>query len=123
MDPVSLIVAALAAGASAALRDTTSEAIKDAYAGFKALLQRKLGDRADLQSTLNKHEDEPEAYERALKHELAKAGVAEDNEIVTAAEELMAKVDPEGARTGKYNVTVTGGKVGAIGDQANVTMN
>ena len=38
MDPVSLIVTALATGAAAALKDTAGEAVKDAYSGLKSLL-------------------------------------------------------------------------------------
>ena len=119
MDPISLIVAAVAAGASAALKDTASDAIKEAYGGLKSLLRRKLGAHAEVQAAL----DAPEVDEKLLEQELAKTDIAKDEEVVTAAQELMAKVDPEGARAGKYVVTVTGGKVGAIGDHANVTMN
>ena len=41
MDPVSLIVAALAAGASAGLKDTVAGAVKDAYAAVKRLLSQR----------------------------------------------------------------------------------
>ena len=34
MDPVSLIVTALTAGAAVALKDTASQAVKDAYDGL-----------------------------------------------------------------------------------------
>ena len=47
MDPISLIVAALAAGASAAVKDTAGQAVKDAYSGLKALVKRKLGVEPD----------------------------------------------------------------------------
>ena len=55
MDPVSLIVAALAAGASAALKDTATEAIKDAYNGLKSLLKRKLGNEPAAQVAIDEH--------------------------------------------------------------------
>ena len=41
MDPVTLIVTALAAGAVFGLKDTASAAVKDAYAGLKALVKRR----------------------------------------------------------------------------------
>src|SRR2546421_1289448 len=41
MDPISIIVAALVTGAAAALKPTTEQVIKDAYAGMKGLVQRK----------------------------------------------------------------------------------
>ena len=123
MDPVTLIVTALAAGASAALKDTTSDAIREAYNGLKSLLRRKLADRPAAQSALEQHEEAPDVYEKPLEHELAKTDVADDKEIVAAAQALLGQTDPEGTRAGKYHVTVSGGQVGAIGDNANVTMN
>jgi hypothetical protein len=41
MDPVTLIVAALAAGAAAGLKPTAEQAVKDAYAGVKAFILNK----------------------------------------------------------------------------------
>jgi hypothetical protein len=38
MDPVTLIVSALVAGAATAAKDTTSNVVKDAYSGLKGLL-------------------------------------------------------------------------------------
>ena len=43
MDPITLIVTALAAGAALGITDTASSAIKDAYAGLKALVKKRLG--------------------------------------------------------------------------------
>ena len=121
MDPVSLIVAALAAGASAALRDTAASAVKDAYAGLKSLLKRKLGDRPLAQDVIDKHEESPDVWEKPLEDELGKAGVADDEEIVKAAQALLAQVDPDGAARGKYNVTISGGKGIVVGDHATVS--
>jgi hypothetical protein len=49
MDPVTLIVTALAAGAASALQDGTAEAVKGAYARLKGLL--KGGSRAVLRQS------------------------------------------------------------------------
>jgi hypothetical protein len=38
MDPVSAIIGALIAGATAAMKETASQAVKDAYAGLKRIL-------------------------------------------------------------------------------------
>lgn len=46
MDPVTLIVTALAAGAASALQDGTSAAVKDAYARLKVLVTRRFAGRA-----------------------------------------------------------------------------
>jgi hypothetical protein len=123
MDPVSLIVAALAAGASAALKDTAGQAVKDAYGGLKALLRRKLGDAPLTQQVIEKHAAAPDVWEKPLQEELASTDVAEDEDVIRAAQALLARVDPEGARGGKYNVTITGGKGIVVGDRARVEMN
>jgi hypothetical protein len=122
MDPVSLIVAALAAGASSALKDTAAEAVKDAYNGLKSLLKRKLGDRPAAQVALDKHEESPEVWEKPLQEEIKQSGVADDEEIIKTAQRLMALVDPDGARAGKYNVNISGGKGIVVGDEARVVM-
>jgi hypothetical protein len=122
MDPVSLIVAALAAGASAALKDTATEAIKDAYNGLKSLLKRKLGNEPAAQVAIDEHEKAPGVWEKPLESELGKSGVADNEEVVRSAQELLALVDPVGAQRGKYNVTVSGGKGIVVGDHAHVEM-
>jgi hypothetical protein len=122
MDPVALIVAALAAGASAALKDTATEAIKDAYNGLKSLLKRKLGNEPAAQVAIDEHEKAPEVWEKPLESELGKSGVADNEEVVRSAQELLALIDPVGAQGGKYNVTVSGGKGIVVGDHAHVEM-
>jgi hypothetical protein len=102
VDPVSLIVAALAAGASAALKDTAGEAVKDAYAGLKSLLKRKLGDKQAAQVAIEKHEEAPEVSEKPLEAEMRESGVADDEEVVKAAQRVMKLTDPECSQAGKY---------------------
>jgi hypothetical protein len=119
MDPVTLIVAALAAGAAAGMGDTASQAIKDAYAGLKALLKRRFAGNAKAEETLADHEADPETYEKPLAKQLEAAGAQADPEILEAAEELLKKADEAGIKT-KYHVQVTGGKVGIIGDHGHI---
>jgi hypothetical protein len=122
MEPITLILTALSAGVSAAVKDTAGQAVRDAYAGLKSLIKRKLGGKAAAESALEQHEQAPEEWEKPLEHQLADAGVDQDEEIVRAAQRLLALADPEGARAGKFNVTITGGKGVVVGDQAQVTM-
>jgi len=120
MDPVSLIVAALAAGASTALKDAAGDAVKDAYDGLKSLLKRKLGKNPAAEIAIDKHEESPEVWEKPLEAEIKEAGVADDEEVVRSAQDLMRLVDPAGAQAGKYNVTISGGKGIVVGDYAQV---
>ena len=122
MDPISLIVAALAAGASTALKDTAGDAIKNAYNGLKSLLKRKFGGEPLAESVLDNHEQAPEVWEKPLEQQLGDSGAGDDEAIVQAAQKLLELADPEGARAGKYNVTISGGKGIVVGDDAHVTM-
>jgi hypothetical protein len=118
VDPVSLIVAALVAGAAAALKDTAGQAVKDAYAGLKAVLRRKTEDVPAVEVAVRQHEEAPEVWEQPLRQQLTRTGVAQDQEVLDAATRLLALADPGG----KYTVTITGGQGVVVGDGNSVTM-
>lgn len=120
MDAVSLILSALTAGATAALQDTTGDAIKDAYAGLKALLRRKFGGDEAAQAKLNTLEEAPGADATTLTPHVLESGADRDEQLLTLARELMAYVDPNGTRVGKYNVAIKDGEGAVVGDYATV---
>ena len=80
MDPITLIVTALAAGAALGVQDTASAAVKDAYASLKALVIKRFAGRAAAERVLAKHEDAPQAWQEPLAKELAEAGADRDTE-------------------------------------------
>jgi hypothetical protein len=120
MDPVTLIVAALVAGAAAGLKDTASSAIKDAYNGLKGLLRRKLACRPDGELVLARHEQEPQVWDKPLAQELTAAGAGDDPALIAAAQALMQLVDAAGAAAGKYQVAASDHAV-AAGRDMNIT--
>ncbi|MBN3923944.1 hypothetical protein [Nostoc sp. NMS4] len=113
MEPISIIIAALGAGAIAATKDTAGTAVKDAYQGLKALIKKKFESEPKAQMVLEEHETDPETYEAPLKKKLAEAGVDQDAEIIKAAQELLKQEKPEESAAGKYN-TVFEGEVKGI---------
>ena len=124
MNPLTLVLTALATGAAAAAKDTAGQAIKDAYQGLKTLVQKKLGStNAGGQVALEKHAEEPDVWAKPLEAELRKVGAAQDQDLVAAAHALMAEVDPKGAARGTYNTTVHGNVIGFVqGDHATVNI-
>jgi hypothetical protein len=123
MDPTTVIVTALATGAAAAAKETAGEVIKDAYHGLKALIQRKFADKPEAESILAKHAEKPAVWEAPLKEALAEVAADRDAAILTAAQQLMALIDPQQAATGKYTVHIAGNVQGVVqGDHAQVTM-
>jgi len=117
MDPITLIVTALAAGAAMGITDSTSSAMKEAYAWLKALAKKRLAGRPDAEVLLARHEKAPETWQGPLMAELTVAAANHDRDLVVAAQALMNLVDSAGASAGKYTVDVRGAQGVQIGDQ------
>jgi hypothetical protein len=120
MDPITVIVAALAAGASAgaidALKDDVKESARAAYGRLRDLVRRRLRGNASAEVILAEHEADPATYDAPLTKKLTEAGAGADTELVAAAKALMELVDQKGAKSGKYNVTITGSQGIQVGD-------
>ena len=116
MDPISLIVTALAAGAALGVQDTASAMIKDAYASLKALVTKRLGGGPGAELVLAKHEGAPETWQAPLMAELAESGADGDHDLIVAAQALLDLVGDAGGRAGKYTVDVRGAQGVQIGD-------
>jgi hypothetical protein len=112
MDPITLIVTALAAGAALGVQDTASAMVRDAYASLKALVRRRLGGDPGTEMVLARHEQAPETWQAPLKAELARTGADEDGDLIAAAKALLDLV----GEAGKYTVDVRGAQGVQIGD-------
>lgn len=106
MEPISIILAALSAGAVAAIKDTASQTIKDTYAGLKAMIQKRLVDKSKAESTLTQYEKKPDVWEMPLKDTLTDIGVDKDLEIIQKAQHLLKLINPQLAAQGKYNIQI-----------------
>lgn len=120
MEPVTLILAALTAGASAgaldALKDDAKEKVKAAYAKLHSLVKRRVSGRPHAELALAEYESAPQKWEGLLAAELTEAGAAQDDDLVAAAKALMELVDQAGAKSGKYNVTIKDSEGIQVGD-------
>ena len=116
MDPVTLIVTALAAGAASALQDDAKGAVKAALVRLRALAKKRLAVRPGSEFMLEQHELTPAVYGRPLEHELGEAGAGADAELVGAAQELMRLLDERGTAVGKYAVSIQNSAGVQIGD-------
>ncbi|WP_214401327.1 RIP homotypic interaction motif-containing protein [Pseudonocardia lacus] len=123
MDPISLILAALAAGAVAGAQGTATEVVKDAYGALRASVAARLRGRTEGEVALRAHSDAPEQWRGALEAELVRAGADRDGEVLRAAERLIGLVDPRGSAAGRYAVNVRnsqGVQIGNGNTQGNV---
>lgn len=114
MDPVSLIVAAVVAGAATGVGEAAESAVKDLYGRLKKMLRQAT--RTHGEELSDDDLDKLAGDESALKAVIVSVGAADDGELVAQAREVLEASDPEGASIGKYRVTVSGGVVGSIGD-------
>lgn len=116
MDPVTLIVTALAAGAASARPDDAEGTVKAALARLRALAKTRLSARPAGEVVLAQHEEAPDVYGQPLQHELTQSGAAADPELVNAAQELMKLTDARGSAAGKYTVNVQDSSGVQVGD-------
>ena len=91
-----LIVLALALGAAAGLKPTAEQAIKDGYATLKTLIQRKYG-KVDV--ALLEQRPASENRRAVVQEDLAQAGTGQDEEVVHAAQALLAAIQRQTPET------------------------
>ncbi|MGA7732447.1 MAG: hypothetical protein WCD37_14405 [Chloroflexia bacterium] len=99
MDPITLIVTALALGAAAGLKPTAEKAVKDAYEGLKGLILSRFGHASASVSSL---EVNPASNSKrdSLKEDLESTAVKQDEEVLRKAKEVIDVVNaraPEAA--------------------------
>ena len=121
MDPVSMVLAALAAGATAAVQDTTSQAVKDAYAALKALVKKRFEKKPQAEMALAEYEKDADTWQKPLQKSLVETGADQDEAIVRQAQQVLKLINPQQASQGKYNVQIGEGKGIVIGDNPQVT--
>jgi len=122
MDPISMIVGALVNGASTALNDTASQAVKDSYQGLKSLVTEYWNNKKDdnvneAKVFLDNLEEEPEAFQIPFENKFIKVIPVPDKALVEQAQQLCKLLDDSGFSQGKYNVTVNNSQGVQVGDK------
>ncbi|MBI3897266.1 MAG: hypothetical protein HY308_03100 [Gammaproteobacteria bacterium] len=89
MEPISLLVSALAAGAAAGLKPTAEQVVKDGYVALKSLIKRKWS-----KVPVDLLEDDPacESRQAVVRGDLTKANAVADQEALTAAQALLENI-------------------------------
>ena len=97
MDPITMIVLALAAGAAAGLKPVAEQAVKDAYTGVKALIQRKY---AEVDLTALERKPDSEAKRESVREDLTDAGAGKDQELLEKVNILLEVLEKHAPETG-----------------------
>ncbi|WP_062894978.1 hypothetical protein [Mycobacterium avium] len=94
MEPVTLIAAAVAIGASECVRETTKKAVGDAYTALRNWITNKY---SSLTAEVTGLEQEPEEELRRalLAKKLAAAGAGDDEELCALAETFLTLVEEQ----------------------------
>ncbi|MDQ3987600.1 MAG: hypothetical protein M3291_00060 [Actinomycetota bacterium] len=106
MNPSSIIVGALAAGAATGLTDTATTAVNNAYTGLRELVRRRFAAVPAGETALVEHEKAPEVWQAPLAAALEATGADSDEHIIEAAQRVLALV--EESRAGGQSVRVIG---------------
>jgi len=120
MEEIELIVAALAAGATAGLSDTVAGAVKDAYVALRTAVARALsrrgGDQAraddEVEQLLRRDVEEPEVVRERLAELLRRAGADQDATVVAAAKQLRDELQANGGQFRVRATTIYGNQTG-----------
>ena len=127
MDPVSTaIVTALSAGAAAGLTDTAKTAITDGYNKLKSLLTKKHGENSNIAQAIKMLEAMPESAncQGMVAEVISTAKAEQDDEILTAANQILILVKSQQTSKGKFNIQNNGPVQGQVMENnAPITMN
>ncbi|MDT0566991.1 hypothetical protein RM704_05720 [Streptomyces sp. DSM 3412] len=102
-----LILAALAAGASAGITETTSGAIGDAYRGLRDGLRDRIAAREeraapDLDGPAPDTSADTELWRVRLSAALVGSGADQDEAVLADADRLLELLEPPGIRSDRY---------------------
>ena len=110
MDPISLILAALTAGASAIASGSLGEAGADAYNKIKDSIKKRLVKKKSGEAVLAQYVEDPETWEKPLKKYLTELSIEKDQTILNLAQQVLEHAGD------KYDLTFLG--PAAIGPDA-----
>jgi hypothetical protein len=102
MDPITLIVTALSAGAGATRRGGTPPALPDAHDELLTLAQARLRGRPNGSMVLRQHAEDPSRWTRPLAKALAAEGADGDTGLIAAAQAVLRMTDAPGSSRGRY---------------------
>jgi hypothetical protein len=118
MDPISVLLAALAFGATETAKAGVHEIVKDAYHNLKQVLARKVGNATEKLLVLEQFQTDQDTWEKPLRKALTEAAADRDEQIMAIARKLQA-VGEQSVGSQVYQTTFGDHAIGnAIGPQA-----
>ncbi|MFD5116500.1 hypothetical protein ACFVWX_32920 [Streptomyces sp. NPDC058220] len=106
LEAASLVVGALAAGATQGLQDTAGAAVLDVYTRLRDLITTRFRGHREAETALEGYAEDPQTWQELLVESLRETGSLGDPAVLETAGQLMSLLDPEGAADGRYVVRV-----------------
>jgi len=127
MEPVELILSALATGAAAAASEVASSAIKGLYQKLVDLVSKKLEKHPKGKSRVEDFLEDPKTHSAPMKKVIEESKLDGDTEVLALARKLLSEIESS-KELSKFNVSfhIQGGTVNSQviqGDHATGTMN
>ena len=123
MEPVSLIMVALAAGALRGAGDSVADAVKDACDGLVSALKRIFARNRVAQAAIDEYAADPQRNGPVIEACLVQAGDDLDQTVIAAAIEVLRLADPDGFATGKYALDLAGSEGAQVNYSGGNTQN
>ncbi len=123
MEPIEVILAALATGAITGVTDAAGTAIKDAYKALVSLVTKKFGSNKEAKSHLDNYLKDSETWEKPVKKAIQESKIDKDDQVIKLARELLKLVKSNQASS-ENHIEISGDVQGLIQEnKGRVTMN
>lgn len=97
VDPLTIVVAAIALGAQEGVRETVAAAVKDTYAGLKRLITDRY---KGVDPTAVENKPSSDAKRASLQEDLKDAGAEQDADLLAAAKAVIEAVRADNPQAG-----------------------
>ncbi|WP_433722326.1 hypothetical protein ACQP0C_21170 [Nocardia sp. CA-129566] len=115
MDPLTIIVTALIAGAAAGGSDAASAAVRDGYAAIRSRIGRVAGD-SETQTAIEANDVAPGTNIAEVRAALARAQAGDDEQLRAAAVELLSQLPSDRVDQARIRIDVSDAQGVQIGD-------
>lgn len=123
MEPVEVILAALAAGALSGATEIAGSAIKDAYKALVSLVTKKFGSNKEAKSQLDNYLKDSKTWEKPVKKAIQESKIDKDDQVIALARELLKLVKSK-QEASENHIEINGNVQGLIQEnKGRVTMN